>query len=195
MNARRLLCGFVIALSCCLSLAQDAATQPASRPAMTREEGIKYLHGHRDEVKKYMSANQEIGKLFAAKEYEKAAEACVAFTKDYPWDAGGFYNLACAQARMGKADEAVASLKSALAVGYDDTAHLKTDADLASLHKHDSWKDLVEQSRKNEVTGPWEKGAEFKGVKTVEDFPEGGLRYRLRMSPDATKDKPNKLVI
>lgn len=33
------------------------------------------------------------------------------------------------------------------------------------------------------------------GVKTVEGSPEKGLRYRLRMSPDATPDNPSRLVI
>ena len=38
-------------------------------------------------------------------------------------------------------------------------------------------------------------GKEIAGVKTGEDFPEGGLRYRLRMDPEATAEKPNKLIV
>jgi predicted esterase len=40
-----------------------------------------------------------------------------------------------------------------------------------------------------------ERGKEIAGVKTVEDSPPEGLPYRLRMSPEATAEKPNKLII
>src|SRR5205814_972038 len=40
-----------------------------------------------------------------------------------------------------------------------------------------------------------EKGKEIPGVKSVEGAPDGGLRYRLRLSPTASKEKPSRLMI
>jgi pimeloyl-ACP methyl ester carboxylesterase len=41
----------------------------------------------------------------------------------------------------------------------------------------------------------FEPAEEIKGVRTVEGSPEGGLRYRLRMSPSATAERPDRLIV
>ena len=43
------------------------------------------------------------------------------------------YNLACAQARQGHEEQALASLTKAVELGYSDAAHAQEDDDLASL--------------------------------------------------------------
>ena len=61
-----------------------------------------------------------------------------------------------------------------------------------------AFKQLVDKARKNEPLAyakSYRPGKEIAGVKTIEDFPEGGLRYRLRMDPAATAEKPNKLIV
>jgi predicted esterase len=53
-------------------------------------------------------------------------------------------------------------------------------------------------ARENDRTGgPWpvHQGEPLAGVKTVEGFPEGGLRYRVRMPPDASREKPARLIL
>lgn len=138
---------------------------------------------------------RELHQAFAQQDYKTALEKCQALVAIEPEDNTAHYNLACAQARLGKKDDAFASLAKAIEKGYNDPGHMKEDEDLNSLHDDKRFEELSAKARENEKKGGWEKGAEIEGVKTVEDMPEGGLRYRLRMSPDATKDKPNRLVV
>ena len=42
---------------------------------------------------------------------------------------------------------------------------------------------------------PYDKGQEMPGVKTVEGAVNGGLRYRLRMDPNAAREGPDRLVV
>lgn len=158
------------------------ATGPATRP-MTEEL-----------LRKLITLQQETAQLFEEKKYEEAIGKCEELIKLQPRNPGGYYNLACAQAQLGRTQQALEALAKAIEVGYDDFEHMKVDSDLESLHKDKAWADLVAKARKN-ADNSYEKGQPIEGVKTVEDFPEGGLRYRLRMSPTATKDKPNKLIV
>lgn len=138
---------------------------------------------------------RDVQQAFAQKNYQAALEKGQVLVALAPENSGAHYNLACAQARLGKADEAFASLRASIEHGYDDDAHIHDDEDLASLREDKRFEELAAKARENERKGGWEKGGEIEGVKTVEDFPDGGLRFRLRMSPEATKEKPNKLVI
>ena len=51
------------------------------------------------------------------------------------------------------------------------------------------------EARQKELDAPHENPAEIQGVKTIEGYPEGGLRYRLRIDPTANKDKKARLLI
>jgi choline-sulfatase len=55
------------------------------------------------------------------------------------------YDLACAQARLGKKPEAVAELQKAIRLGYKDQRHIAGDPDLESLQKDPSFKRLMEE--------------------------------------------------
>ncbi|OGW69183.1 MAG: hypothetical protein A2036_03985 [Omnitrophica bacterium GWA2_50_21] len=50
-----------------------------------------------------------------------------------PRDESVFYNLACSEALLGKRDEAIRSLRTAVELGYLDLVHLLGDKDLSSL--------------------------------------------------------------
>ena len=63
------------------------------------------------------------------------------------------YNLACLDARKGRADEAFANLDRALAAGFDDGASLEKDPDLASLRGKPKWKGVVALAAKNVAAG------------------------------------------
>jgi tetratricopeptide (TPR) repeat protein len=65
----------------------------------------------------------------AAPELERALEGDL----PAPRRANALYNLACAYARTGRLDEALARLEAALAAGFADRALLATDPDLAPL--------------------------------------------------------------
>jgi hypothetical protein len=72
----------------------------------------------------------------ALKSYDKALEsgANAANTE---------YNIGCAQALLGNADEAFAHLDAAMEAGFGDAGHMKADTDLASLHADVRWADTV----------------------------------------------------
>ncbi len=193
----------VLYLSATTASAQQAATQqtptaapataPATSPALTRAQKVQH----------YTALQQQLGKALAAKDYGAAAELCKKQIAIGVSDKGNArYNLACCLARLGKNQEALAALDKAVDEGFIDAAHMKVDDDLVSLRddpaSKDAFKALAAKAAENEraaFAASYRPGKEIAGVKTIEDYPEGGLRYRLRMSPDATAAKPNKLIV
>jgi len=150
---------------------------------------------HAGDQQQFTQLEHEVGAAFQKQDYETAAKKCFEQTQIAPNQPGPYYNLACALARQKKTDEAFAALEKSIEKGYNDPAHMKSDEDLNNLHEDKRFAELAKKAGDNEKKGGGEAGANIDGVKTVEDFPEGGLRYRLRMSPDATAEKPNKLII
>ncbi|MBK6404875.1 MAG: hypothetical protein IPF66_07475 [Holophagales bacterium] len=63
------------------------------------------------------------------------------------------YNLACLDAREGKADAAFRQLDRAIAAGFDEEATLAKDSDLASLRARPEFARIVEGARNNRVAG------------------------------------------
>ena len=57
------------------------------------------------------------------------------------------YNLACSLSLIGKLDEALSSLRTAIERGYDDWEHLARDEDLEQLRKLEAFDRLVAESR------------------------------------------------
>lgn len=52
------------------------------------------------------------------------------------------YDQACALALLERKEEAISKLKESVSAGFRDLAHLRTDADLTSLHSHKDWEEL-----------------------------------------------------
>lgn len=165
-----------------------AQTRPASRPAALSPEDRQKAAG----------LYQQMARQFQAKEYDAAATSSRELLELLPDNADIYYNLACALARLAKADEALGSLKAAIDHGYDQPAHMRADEDLAGLRGDKRFGDLAAAAaanlRKN-VESKRDKGAPIDGVKMIEGMPEEGLPWRLRISPDATKEKPQKLIV
>jgi hypothetical protein len=63
------------------------------------------------------------------------------------------YNLACLDARKGRADAAFANLDKALAAGFDDATALEKDPDLAPLRGKPKWASVVSGAAKNRAAG------------------------------------------
>ena len=81
--------------------------------------------------------------------------------------------------------------------GFADSGQIRTDQDLEGLRdtsgsRRSSAGQPLEAER---AKGGCQKPSAMEGVKTVDRQPEGGLRYHLRMSPEASKAKPSRLVI
>ena len=57
------------------------------------------------------------------------------------------YNVACAQARLGRTDAALDWLERAIDCGYDDPEVILADGDLTGLHDRDRFEALVDRAR------------------------------------------------
>ncbi len=146
-------------------------------------------------IRKYAEMERQVAKLFFDKNYEEALAECREMTELMPRESGPHYNIACAYARLGKNAEAMTALGRATELGYNDPSHMREDDDLAALRPDAKFADLLAKARENERKGPYEKGKDIAGVKMIEDFPEGGLRYRLRLGMTASKQRPHRLVV
>jgi predicted esterase len=109
------------------------------------------------------------------------------------------YNRACVLARLGKKKEALDELDTSIDNGYVQYDHIQVDDDLHSLHDDPKFAKLVDKAKKvdNDYSRfPAEKAANIPGVKTIEDTAgPAGMRYRIRMSKDATAKHPDRLVV
>lgn len=94
--------------------------------------------------------------------------------KQSPGSTAAHYDLGCALARAGDADEAVASVRTAITLGFDTPGFLASDEDLASLRNHPSFPQLVQLA--TEVS---EQGVVLPGVRTER---RGELRLRLPLT-------------
>lgn len=148
--------------------------------------------------KKATQLAQEMMQAYKDKDYEKALGLGNQIVELLPAEAGARYNLACVLARLDKNDEAMAALTKAVELGYEEVEHMQQDEDLKPLRDMKGFGDLVAKARENEHKAGgarYEPAGEMQGVKTVEDFPDGGLRYRLRMDPNASAEKPQRLIV
>ena len=148
-----------------------------------------------EQLRQYVELQRELARLFQEQQYEQAAAKAQQIIKLAPKQPDGPYNLACALARLGKSEAALEALAKAIELGYSQVQHMREDADLESLRKHKRFEELADKARRNELDKPFEQGKPIAGLKMFEGFPEGGLRYRLRLGEKATKDKPHRLII
>jgi tetratricopeptide (TPR) repeat protein len=96
-------------------------------------------------------ASRAISRLQAGMVVEAVAEVAE-LTKSSKWNAGEWYDFACVYAvASGKladekaehADAAMELLQKAVKAGFKDAAHMRTDADLASLREREDFKKLL----------------------------------------------------
>ncbi|MDP8214879.1 MAG: hypothetical protein RAO92_05765 [Candidatus Euphemobacter frigidus] len=62
-----------------------------------------------------------------------------------PGDSSVFYNLGCSCALLNREENALAALKKALDLGYDDLEWMEKDPDLAALRKSDEYQKLIRE--------------------------------------------------
>ena len=143
---------------------------------------------------------RQLRRDFAAHDYEKAAQTCQGYLELNPTSSFGRFNLARALARLGRKDEAIMALQMAVAGDWNDPDTISDGDDFKPLRDDERFALVLAKAQSNLDHIPIEKGEAFPEIpgvkiKTVEDRPKMGLRYRLRMSAEATAQKPNRLVI
>lgn len=79
--------------------------------------------------------------------FEQSLAAWEELARLRPRDPVAAYNVACANARLGRVDAGFAALERALASGFRDIAMLTSDSDLESLRSTPAWAPLIERAR------------------------------------------------
>ena len=80
---------------------------------------------------------------------DKEAEEWIQKIIDTNPDEGGvWYDKACLLCRMGRADEAVAALRTGFDKGYVNFTHIEADDDIDQIRERDDFKAMVEEYRK-----------------------------------------------
>lgn len=101
---------------------------------------------HLDEARRWLV---EATTAYGEKDYTKAAELYLrAINAGYTVPSVP-YNAACCFARLGQADDAFQYLDLAFRGGWSDVDHLKSDADLESLHSDKRWGETVDRCAAN----------------------------------------------
>ncbi|MFH1771637.1 MAG: hypothetical protein ABH872_02365 [Candidatus Omnitrophota bacterium] len=67
-----------------------------------------------------------------------------------------YYNLACSLSLLGKTDEALAQLKKAVLLGYDDIVYMLKDKDLENVRKHPKFNVFIDKLNKS-IQAEWTK--------------------------------------
>jgi tetratricopeptide (TPR) repeat protein len=88
----------------------------------------------------YVDALSLLGDAYTRKGlYAEGLEIDRRITTLKPRDPIAHYNLACSYSLLQRKKEAIQSLRRSIALGYNDIAHIATDADLAFLRKERSF--------------------------------------------------------
>ena len=84
--------------------------------------------------------------------YEAARGYSNAFKfNNHGYSRGHKYKAACAWAKSGQTDSAIANLKQEIEAGFSEVKKLKSEKALVSIHKSEQWKAIVNEVKENEI--------------------------------------------
>ena len=84
---------------------------------------------------------------------------------DEPYDMGHYYDKACLYSRMGRTDEAVKALETALEMGYCAFTHIENDDDMDAIRGRDDFRALIVKYKEKLATRIEKMGIEMTAVK------------------------------
>lgn len=147
-------------------------------------------------------AGQAAGALMAKGDYAAAEKVLRQVVEKLPHDFHSLYNLACALARQGKKDEALAALEKAVDLGFRDANHVQADEDLAALRGDERFKAAVKKAAEPMTAPPagWQYQIEPAEIvdgqalvsekNTAWDPRLGVFRVFFQLDGKATEEKP-----
>ena len=92
----------------------------------------------------YIEVLMNLGDLFTQKGcHRRALQVDLRLARLCPRNAEVMYNLACSHAQLQHTADALAALRRAVNLGFDDLDHLISDPDLASIRAHPGFHRLV----------------------------------------------------
>ncbi|MGI9014980.1 MAG: TIGR03790 family protein [Phycisphaerales bacterium] len=83
--------------------------------------------------------------------YDEAERTLAGIVEAHPDFAEAWYNFACCQSLLGRADVAMEALSKAVEHGWDNAEHTLNDADLATLRTRDDFRALTRTMRRDEI--------------------------------------------
>ncbi len=93
----------------------------------------------------YTDVLANLGELFSKKKWHRRAlQVDQRLSELRPLDPVVLYNLACSHAALRAFDDAVATLRRAIAAGYNDFDHMLADRDLDALREHPEYLRLMQ---------------------------------------------------
>ena len=151
----------IIPAAVALVWAGRLAAAPATRPAATSQassrsrpaagDAGKAPSGRETYRRRLREARmaRELMQLFEKKKFSDAKKVAEGLVKLNPKSGMHWYNLACANSRLGRPDLAVSQLAQAVERGYDDMKHMERDPDLEALHDVKGFKEIL--ARRDEI--------------------------------------------
>jgi hypothetical protein len=102
-----------------------------------------------EQQKQLVELAKQLKQVFDDKKFADAKPLLEKMLKIQPDNPNHWYNLACAQSRLGEKEAAVKSLEVAVEKGWASFQHLERDEDLENLRKEKGYRALV--ARKDEI--------------------------------------------
>lgn len=127
--------------------ANSPASQPTSSPS-SQAKPVPTAAELMEQARKLQQFNIKMFGLFKAGKYAEVRDIIQKKLQEEPDDYIMWYNLACAQGRLGEKNSAFASLEKAMECGYADFVHMEQDDDLKTLRAQPEYAKLL--ARKNE---------------------------------------------
>jgi hypothetical protein len=140
--------GFVLAVLLVggsIARAQNSATNKPAATA-TNAPANRLSAEQRKQIGDLLKA---VKTAFDEKKYADAKAKLLELLKIQPDAVEHWYNLACAQSRLGEKKDAIQSLETAAEKGWADFLHLERDADLDAIRGEPGYKKLI--ARKDEL--------------------------------------------
>ena len=105
---------------------------------------IQFIEELLKRVPDFIEALIVLGDLYTKKGlYQKGLDIDLRLLALRPDDPNVLYNLACSYSLLHQLDDALATLKRALALGYDHFEYLQYDYDLANLRQDSRYQELI----------------------------------------------------
>lgn len=98
-----------------------------------------------------IDALRQLGHLYTRSgRIREGLKADLALALLCPRDAVAQYNLACSYALLADSEKAFACLREAVALGYRDLDHLRTDPDLATLREDPRFAEILKKAARED---------------------------------------------
>ena len=132
-----------------------------------------------------LSWQEQAEQLLMQKQYSEAVNMYTKWLEASPRDANAWYNLACAYSLMQlDVNKALAAFETAIAAGFSDCEHAKTDPDLENIRNHPRFQEAIQNCEKMNM-------ADAGSVDVIRHFLEASVleTYLVALPPDYATSK------